>query len=234
MKKILSIIVIILLICCSFGVQGVFFKQTCTKATKTPPSFSPRFDRRSYVCGCNNVIIKNDAIETKNKLPSYINISNENFPDHFNWGDYEGQDWTTPARQQLMGDCGVFSAIGALESIINIRENKSNLNLDLSEQYILSCLPAAAIEYGKGCTYGALPSNAYQYIMSTSQEGNNHNGVTWESCFPYQASDYSQGITIDQITNDWLEFLSRTNEDKIHQLNHIVLFNLQFFTSSDL
>ena len=106
-----------------------------------------------------------------------------------------------------MGDCGVFSALGALESIIKIRENCADINPDLSEQYVLSCLPAAAQEYGKGCTYGVLPSNAYKYIMSTTPEGNHHNGITWESCFPYQARDYSQGLTYNQICDDWLEYL---------------------------
>jgi len=35
MKKILSIIVIILFICCSFEVQGLFFEKTSTEITNT-------------------------------------------------------------------------------------------------------------------------------------------------------------------------------------------------------
>jgi C1A family cysteine protease len=182
MKKIASIIIIILLIICSYGVQG-FSKQN------------------------NDIWFRQGKYTILNKFPSSIDLSVTDLPEYFSWTDHEGKDWTSPATQQLMGDCGVFSAIGALECIIKIREDCADINPDLSEQYILSCLPAAAIEYGKGCTYGVLPSNAYRYIMSTSEDGNYHNGVTWESCFPYQASDYSQGVTIDQIHSDWLEYL---------------------------
>ena len=143
----------------------------------------------------------------ENTYPSSFEFLDSDLPDNFNWRDYEGKDWTTPIRQQLSGDCGVFSALGALESIIKIRENNSDINPDLSEQYVLSCLPAAANEYGEGCTYGVLPSNAYKYIMSTDENGNYHNGVTWESCFPYQARDFNQGVMQDQMCNDWLDHL---------------------------
>lgn len=150
---------------------------------------------------------ENEFSSTLNKFPSPIDISVTDLPGYFNWKDYKEKDWTTPAKQQLMGDCGVFSALGALECIIKIRDDCADINPDLSEQYILSCLPAAAIEYGRGCTYGVLPSNAYKYIMSTTEAGNYHNGVTWESCFRYQAKDFSQGVTIDQICSDWSEYL---------------------------
>jgi len=164
----------------------------------------------SQIFSTSNLMDKTEVKKLSDKgniFPPLVDFSNDDFSEYFNWKDYEGKDWTTPVRQQLSGDCGVFSALGALESIIKIRENFSNINPDLSEQYILSCLPAAANEYGKGCTYGVLPSNAYKYIMSTTEEGNYHNGVCWESCFPYQARDFSQGVAIEQISNDWLEYL---------------------------
>ena len=66
-------------------------------------------------------------------LPSIIDT-----PEYFNWMDYEGKDWTTPARQQGMcGSCWLFAAYGALESVINIREGLADLDPDLSEQYVL-------------------------------------------------------------------------------------------------
>ena len=180
-------------------------------------------------CGCNygkivgfyeklfpmpfliDVSIISDLSEINNKLPSYVDFYNEDFPDYFNWKDHEGKDWTTPAKNQLVprrcGSCGVFSAFGSLESVIKIREGCADMNPDLSEQYVLSCLPAAAKEFGKGCITGVLPSNAYKYIMSTREEGNFHNGIIWESCFPYQARDLSQGVTCDQKCSDWLDYL---------------------------
>jgi C1A family cysteine protease len=102
----------------------------------------------------------------------------------FDWRDYNGEDWTTPIRDQgNCGSCWAFAAMGTLESIVNIRNDLPGLDLDLSEQYILSCLPSA------GSCSGGWVSRAFQYIMDTSADGNYHNGVVHESCFPYQADD---------------------------------------------
>jgi len=101
-------------------------------------------------------------------------------PDEFNWRDYDEQDWTTPAKKQLCGDCWDFAAIGVLESIINIREGCAKLNPDLSEQYVLSCLPKA------GSCHGGSPSKALRLLMENTSEGNYHNGAIPELCFPYQ------------------------------------------------
>ena len=107
-----------------------------------------------------------------------------NPPDEFSWRNYSGEDWTTPARYQgACGSCWDFAAVGALESVINIREGIADLNPDLSEQYIMSCLPLAG-----GCSGGS-PYLAYKYIKSTSSDGNYHNGIVTESCFPYKADD---------------------------------------------
>ena len=163
-----------------------------------------------YDCGCNDGLIISDLSEINNRFPSSVDFSNEDFPDYFNWRDYEDKDWTTSVKNQFVpqrcGACWVFSALGALESIIKIREGCPSMYPDLSEQYILSCLPAAAGKHSKGCQ-GGDPTNAYKYIMSTTEDGNFHNGVIWESCFPYQAKDLSQGVTCDQKCSNWLDYL---------------------------
>ena len=98
---------------------------------------------------------------TENNFPEPSTLD---LPDYFNWMDYEGQDWTTPAKHQDdCGSCWAFGAIGALESVIKIKEELPHLNVDLSEQYVLSCLPAAAAYYGMGCM-GGNPYDAYYYI----------------------------------------------------------------------
>ena len=105
-------------------------------------------------------------------------------PDYFNWMDFEGQDWTSPVKDQgSCGGCWLFAAIGALESIINVREGRADLDVDLSEQYVLSCLPRA------GDCIGSTPFNAFFYIMSNRSTGNNCNGIIPESCLPYRAID---------------------------------------------
>ena len=53
----------------------------------------------------------------------------------------DGIDWTTPAKnQRRCSSCIIFGIIGALESIIKIREGCADFNPDLSEQYIMSCI----------------------------------------------------------------------------------------------
>jgi len=123
-------------------------------------------------------------------------------PDYFNWMDSEGQDWTTPAKSQSWpkecGCCAIFSAISALESIISIKEGRADLNMDLSEQYVLSCLSRA------GNCIGGNPYSAFYYIMSNKSSGNNCNGIIPEFCFPYQADD---DIPCSDKCPDWEDYL---------------------------
>ena len=104
-------------------------------------------------------------------------------PDEFSWRNYNGQDWTSPVKRQHCGDCWLFAAIGTLESIINIREGYARLDPDLSEQYVLSCLPDA------GSCKGGSAEKAFRYMMEDSPKGNYHNGALLESCFPYVGID---------------------------------------------
>jgi hypothetical protein len=105
-------------------------------------------------------------------------------PDYFNWMDFEGQDWTSPIKDQgLCGSCWAFGAVGALECIINIREGRADLDVDIAEQYLLSCLPRSG-----NCDLGR-PYKSFYYIMSDKPSGNNCNGIIPESCFPYKAID---------------------------------------------
>jgi hypothetical protein len=146
--------------------------------------------------------------------PIYFNNINEfinpipcaivNTPDEFNWKNLNGNDWTTPAKHQgNCGSCWDFAAIGTLESIIKIRENRSEINPDLSEQYVLSCLPMAANHYGQGCMGGS-PYNAFYFMMDTSIQGNSYNGALPESCFPYQADD---DIPCSEKSENWIDCL---------------------------
>jgi len=122
-----------------------------------------------------------------------------NPPPYFSWMDYDGKDWTTPARYQgNCGDCWDFAAVGALESIINIREGIADIDPDLSEQYILSCLPAS------GSCHGGSPYLAYHYIKSTGRDGNYHNGIIPEECMPYMADD---SFPCSEKCEDWEKHL---------------------------
>jgi len=145
-------------------------------------------------------------LDKTSKKPSIIET-----PDYFNWMDYEGQDWTTLAKSQsFCGSCAIFAAIGALESIINIKEGRANLNMDLSEQYVLSCLPRA------GNCKGGNSYSTFYYIMSNKSTGNNCNGIIPEFCFLYRAidSDGWNGLNFendpvycDDKCEDWEDYL---------------------------
>ncbi|KYK20649.1 hypothetical protein AYK25_08740 [Thermoplasmatales archaeon SM1-50] len=124
---------------------------------------------------------------------------NNNLPSFFSWRDINGTNWVPPAKDQgSCGSCWDFAAMGALESIIQIREDCAGLNLDLSEQYVLSCLHAA------GSCNGGLAYNAYRYIKANTSQGNFCNGIIPEQCFPYEVSD---DILCANASPNWQEFL---------------------------
>ncbi len=134
------------------------------------------------------------ALMDDNPMPT---MSSSDLPSQFSWRNHMGGDWTTPARDQgSCGSCWAFSAIGAMEAGINIASWYPTTNIDLSEQYILSCLSAA------GSCSGGWPSSAIQYIKSTSSgnTGNSVNGVPIESCMSYQASHH---IPCSDKCDDW-------------------------------
>jgi len=132
-------------------------------------------------------------------------------PEYFNWREYLGQDWTTPARAQgWCGSCWDFAAIGIIESAINIKEGCSYLDPDLSEQYVLSCLPKSGRCFGGTCT------SALKYIIDTSENGNYVNGIIPESCFPYRAIDplgcdcfdcVYEPVLCSEKCENWMDYL---------------------------
>jgi C1A family cysteine protease len=165
-------------------------------------------------CRCNsNNFYKNEFSVMNNPLIAYnldeeitMHIMND-LPDYFNWRDYDGKDWTTPAKAQSKprgcGSCWDFAALGALESVIKIKEDLPDLIPDLSEQYVLSCLPAAANTYGQGCD-GGDSWKTYRFIYSNSSLGNYCNGVILESCMPYQAD---HNVPCEEKSENWEEYL---------------------------
>ncbi len=124
-------------------------------------------------------------IDLSGKVPNFFNINLINTPGEFSWKNIDGRDWTSPVKNQGgCGSCWLFSAMGALESVINIREGCAELDPDLSEQYVLSCLPDAG-----SCNGGNVENCVFYFINSTSSAGNYHNGVILESCLGYYADD---------------------------------------------
>ncbi|WP_157493802.1 PKD domain-containing protein [Draconibacterium sediminis] len=91
----------------------------------------------------------------------------------WDWRNRHGKNWMTSIKDQsTCGSCWAFSTTAATEALVNIFYNQK-LNLDLSEQVLVSCS-------GAGDCDGGYPSYALDYITNT--------GLIDEAAFPYSAS----------------------------------------------
>ncbi len=96
--------------------------------------------------------------------------------ENWDWRNRHGKNWITAVKDQgSCGSCWAFAVTGATEAMVNVFFNQI-LNLDLSEQDILSCSNA-------GDCNGGNPGNALNYIMNT--------GIVDEKCFLYAATALS-------------------------------------------
>jgi C1A family cysteine protease len=87
--------------------------------------------------------------------------------------DLRDENILTPVKHQLnCGSCGEFAAVALLEALI---KKETGIEVDLSEQQIVSCVP------GCGCNSGCSSLDALKYIKE--------NGIALESDFPYLDKD---------------------------------------------
>jgi len=93
-------------------------------------------------------------------------------PSSFDWRNYSGQNWMTSVKNQgSCGSCWSFSAVGVVEAVYNIATGNPSLDLDLSEEYLVSdCLP------NHNCCGGS---------MGTALSFFRDQGVPDEACLPY-------------------------------------------------
>lgn len=104
---------------------------------------------------------------SNNRSSSYVSV--------WDWRNRHGKDWITPIRNQgTCGSCWAFAAVGALEAYVNLYYNRL-LNLDLSEQELVSCS-----NMNDGCN-GGFSQYALNYIKSE--------GLMDEDGFPYLEAD---------------------------------------------
>lgn len=96
-------------------------------------------------------------------------------PSHFDWRDVDGDNWMTPVKNQAScGSCWAFSAIGIVEPYYNFINNNPNLDLDLSEENLVSdCVV-------DDCS-GGIPGRSLKYIRDV--------GIVDEACMLYTATD---------------------------------------------
>lgn len=190
MKKILILIIVTTIITLIIPVSGLTMMSNENKSELN------NFENIEWY-GCN--------IRPTQEIPFLKKATSKplliDLPEYFNWRDYKGKDWTTSAKDQqwpTCGSCWAFAALGALESVINIRTDNPDLDMDLSEQYILSCLPLA------GSCRGGNVFLALHYLMSNTSNGNYYNGAIPEFCFPYQADD---DVPCSEKCDNWVNYL---------------------------
>lgn len=104
------------------------------------------------------------------------------YPPTFDWRNTQGQQYTTPVRDQ--GDCGscvAFATVASLEAMVNIENHAPNLTVDLSEAQLFYCLGGSE---GCSCDTGWTIASAFEALQKT--------GLVSETCFPYVAGNPSQ------------------------------------------
>jgi putative hemolysin len=96
-------------------------------------------------------------------------------PFSFDWRNSNGQNWMTSVKDQgSCGSCWAFSTVGVVEGAYNVQNGDPNLDLDLSEEYLVSdCYTMGA--YGNCC--GGSYEDAFEFVRDS--------GIPDEGCMPY-------------------------------------------------
>ncbi len=98
-------------------------------------------------------------------------------PSSFDWRNYGGIDWMTSVKNQLnCGSCWAFSSVGLAEAQNNIIPSDPNIDLNLSEQYLVS----TCCDWCGDCD-GGVEIYGLEYIRDE--------GVPDEDCYPYMATN---------------------------------------------
>jgi C1A family cysteine protease len=126
------------------------------------------------------------AVEEEQKLLTAVAV-----PTALDWraatGSYAG-NFVTPIRdQKSCGSCWAFATTAALESQVLLGNKTPGINLDLSEQILVSCS-------GAGSCGGGYIDKSANYVRDM--------GLPVESCFPYNATNGSCANACQGWTNN--------------------------------
>ena len=104
-------------------------------------------------------------------------VTTSNYVSKFDWRNRHGQNWNTSVKNQgSCGSCFAFSSVAVIEAMMNIYYNNPNIDLDLSEQEVLSCIADV------NCLHGGSAYDVFTYTDDSSF------GIVKENCFPYSAT----------------------------------------------
>jgi Papain family cysteine protease len=99
-------------------------------------------------------------------------------PTHFDWRDVDGANYVTRVKNQMScGSCWAFATTGPVEAHIQIQEEWPEMDINLSEQQMVSCCT------GPGCNGcdGGFTTTSFDFVQNF--------GLVDEECFGYRADD---------------------------------------------
>jgi len=121
----------------------------------------------------SKIITDAEITSSSDFLENYPTMS---APNSFTWRNKDGQDWITPVKNQgICGSCWAFSTVGVTEAMYNIKSNNPSLDLDLSEEYLVSDCHYSSNKDQTCC--GGFDDVAFGFIKTY--------GVPDEACMPY-------------------------------------------------
>jgi hypothetical protein len=121
-------------------------------------------------------------------------VRTNEYVDEFDWRNRHGQNWNTSVKTQFGGTCWAFGAVAATEALVNLYFNQK-IDLDLSEQEIVSCSDAGS------CSGGSLGGGgALDYISSY--------GIVDQNCFPNGYCNASCDDTLKCLNPDERIFIN--------------------------
>lgn len=149
-------------------------------------------------------------------------LSTVNLPTSWNWCAYNNGNYVTPIKDQgSCGSCWAFGSIAQLESVEEIYYAKPNQNIDLSEQYLVSCVKCTGCRGCGGCN-GCDMVSAYNFLVNkgTTDEINDQYLATKSSC--------PKKVTITAKLSRWDPVLQDVGQLKAAVYNHpiTVAFNV--------
>lgn len=174
---------------------GHFKKQDRVTTDAQRDQASPRF-RRFQAAKTLKSRLSTKSVQGTLSGPDGQRLGTDGLPADFDWGDHEGQNLLTYARNQHIpqycGSCWAHGSISALGDRIKIARNtggktQKGPDVNPSIQHVLNCAGDVA-----GSCYGGTHTGTYDWIK-------NHAGnIAFESGNPYLAcsSDSKAGLCV--------------------------------------
>ena len=195
-----------------FGIITIFI-ISCFSSTGTSIE-------KNITCNCGNQTEKNLKINQENdhyygelednspKSPGLVVSGTA--PSSWDWRDatidgIHGNWMTAVEYQGSCGSCYAFATCGVLEACIKMKNRDPNMNIDLSEQYMVSC-GKTWIDGMHGCD-GAPASDTRLFVEK--------HGALPNKCFDYTASETSCG----NKCTDWMD-----KRIDVIGFNHVLYF----------